>query len=780
MAGQKERVKTVNRQDALTEIRNNWETMLRGITHTARQNVNGRQSYVCPICGHGSHGDGLTINPKGRPGALMCFGCGFSGDIIDLLQRVNNCDFNTALNAAAAELGITIDPYKSDAAADFADADRVQGAQRADKKKDRETATGTAKQPQRATGTATEGETADYTAYYAQCSERLRDPAALSYLQARGISAETAQRFRIGYDPQADPANAPGAMGGDYRPHPAPRLIIPCTRGYYVARATDPGNKYKAPNPKGSRAQLFNAGALYNPEPGVVFVTEGIFDALSFVEAGAQAVATNSKNNGQALTNLLQRGDAKARQFVICPDNDPDPKTNANTQATAQKLCDDLRALGNNCIVYNVAGQDHDANDALRRDKAGFAQRIAEAQAALQREALPGLLCYEDLVKEFQEADDSIITIKSFPEFSKTAKIKKHSTVALAADTGGGKSSLSLNFLNDLNSEYPCIYFNLEMDMITVLRRLVAIQSGLELDRIEGYKQDPKTAAAVNAYLKQIANRKPLQVIQGVYQLGQIEGIIKRSTADREEPTIVFIDHSLLVETEAKTAGRYERFTIVSEQLRKMALRYNVVLFVLLQQNRAGKDNDEERPKNSSLKESGSWENDATHIIFLWYDPQARRKKLIITKNRGGDSGEFALNYWSRTQTYTEAKEPPVIRSDTPAGRDFAPAKPTKREKAQERLRDAYMQAAIKTGGNVTLRAIAEAADVTTATAKGWVKEYGGCIVDGVPVDPAGIDTAVEYTGFVKLTPGDENPFIPSQERVQEVVEQYHTTGPRL
>ena len=469
---------------------------MRGITHTARQNVNGRQSYVCPICGHGSHGDGLTINPKGRPGALMCFGCGFSGDIIDLLQRVNGCDFNTALNTAAAELGITIDPYKSDAAADFADADRVQGAQRADKKKDRETATGTAKQPQRATGTATEGETADYTAYYAQCSERLNDPAALSYLQARGISAETAQRFGAGYDPQADPANAPGAMGSDYRPHPAPRLIIPCTRGYYVARATDPGNKFKAPNPKGSRAQLFNAGALYNPEPGVVFVTEGIFDALSFVEAGAQAVATNSKGNGQLLLDQLKRRPAAGTRFIICPDNDPNPKTNANTQATAQKLCDDLRALGNNCIVYNVAGQDHDANDALRRDKAGFAQRIAEAQAALQREALPGLLCYEDLVKEFQEADDSIITIKSFPEFSKTAKIKKHSTVALAADTGGGKSSLSLNFLNDLNAEYPCIYFNLEMDMITVLRRLVAIQSGLELDRIEGYKQDPKTAAA--------------------------------------------------------------------------------------------------------------------------------------------------------------------------------------------------------------------------------------------------------------------------------------------
>ena len=143
----------------------------------------------------------------------------------------------------------------------------------------------------------------------------------------------------------------------------------------------------------------------------------------------------------------------------------------------------------------------------------------------------------------------------------------------------------------------------------------------------------------------------------------------------------------------------------------------------------------------------------------MWYDPQARRKKLLLTKNRGGGSGEFTLNYWSRTQTYTEAKDKPVINSNTPAGRDFAPAKPTKREKMQEKLRAAYTSAAAITDGKPTLRAIAEAADVTTATVKGWIKEYGGCIVDGVQVDPAGIGTEVEYTGFVKLTPGEYNPF---------------------
>ena len=381
------------------------------------------------------------------------------------------------------------------------------------------------------------------------------------------------------------------------------------------------------------------------------------------------------------------------------------------------------------------------------------------AQApTMEAGTLPGLLTYSDAVSIFKAADDSTIELKSFPTFSKTAKIKRHDSVVIAADTGVGKSSLAINFLNDLNADYPCIYLNLEMDAIDVLRRLAAIHSGIEIDRIEGYKTDEKTAAAVNITLQAITGRKPLQVIQGAYMLETIEDIVSRSTEGRAEPTMVFIDHSLLVDTKSSTGGRYDRFTQISEGLRKMALRYNIVLFVLLQQNRAGKADENERPKNSSLKESGSWENDATQICFLWYDPDVRRKKLLLTKNRHGSGGEFALNYWQKTQTYTEAAEGAAAGSP-------APRKPSKRDRQKMKLISAYNDAYIATFGQPTLQAIADAAGVTTSTIKTWIKEYGGFMIDGKPVDPAGIDVVVEQQ-FVKLTPADdsENPFEGSEQ----------------
>ena len=77
-----------------------------------------------------------------------------------------------------------------------------------------------------------------------------------------------------------------------------------------------------------------------------------------------------------------------------------------------------------------------------------------------------------------------------------------------------------------------------------------------------------------------------------------------------------------------------------------------------MQQNRAGKDDEEEKPTNGSLKETGSWENDASKVVFLWYDPKIKRKKLIITKNRNGKPGaEFVLDWYGNTQTFRENKE---------------------------------------------------------------------------------------------------------------------------
>lgn len=360
-------------------------------------------------------------------------------------------------------------------------------------------------------------------------------------------------------------------------------------------------------------------------------------------------------------------------------------------------------------------------------------------------EYFPGFVTIEDAKKEFQEANDKHLEFKHFPKFSEVARIMAHDSVVLAADTGAGKSSLALNFLNDLNDKHPVIYFNLEMDSLTIFRRLVAINTGTELDEIEGYKKSEKTQNKVNNALKDLLSRKPLQVLNDVYDLEEIERIIALSTRGREELTVIIIDHSLLVQTKARVNGRYERFTHISEELRRISRNYNIVLFVLLQQNRAGKANEDEAPTNSSLKESGSWENDATLITFLWYDPKEKRKKLIITKNRNGDSGEFILNYWKKTQIYSESKDQTgaAVGDTYKATRKLSP-----RDKKRMKLRSAYKSLEDRVGkGNVSIADLAEEMDLTVTTVKSYLKEYGGYDVNGETIKPAGIEDFVTSDG---------------------------------
>ena len=295
-------------------------------------------------------------------------------------------------------------------------------------------------------------------------------------------------------------------------------------------------------------------------------------------------------------------------------------------------------------------------NGEKRQTDAPAAKAVQDVQDAQPAQPL-GLLTLERAISILEAVDDNYLEMPHFKTFCDTVKLKTHDTVVIAADTGAGKSSLALNFLHELQDRYPALYINLEMDEATILQRLVAIHTGIELDVIEGYKKDENTRSKVNAALQEITARKEIRLIADVYDLAEIEKQIQAATAGRTEPTIVFVDTGLLVTTANKSASRYERFTQISEELRRISRLNNIIMFVLLQQNREGKKDEKKEPANSSLKESGSWENDATKIMFLWWNDKTQSKELAITKNRSGKTGSIKLNYSPHTQTYSEVKD---------------------------------------------------------------------------------------------------------------------------
>ena len=453
----------MDREQARQEIRRSWRQILPTMTAPARQRVNGETSYICPLCSHGTHGDGMTINPRSADGnGLKCFGCGFSGDIIDLYQQQTGADYNTALSLLAQEISVTIDPYRPDAAADFAPRRRNDPVERptaAFNEAGKVNTPPTAKTAENAVKTPTEG-IADYTDYYRACRDRLNDPAAVSYLSARGISTATAAAYWLGYDPEADPAQSG---------HKSPRIIIPTCATHYIGRSIDPNTpkQFAKMNNKGGTPAIFNARALFAQGVQEVFVTEGAFDALSIIEAGAAAIALNSTSNAEKLLSMLQ-GRRTAATLILCLDNDE-----RGQKATAT-LNAGLQRLNISHITANICAGYKDPNEALTGDKEAFTKAIAQAQR--QTAAKPDNTAYYIAALMTGEIERFKNDKKTgFSNLDAQAGGLYSGLYVLAAISSLGKTSFALQLSDQLaEAGNDVIFFSLEQSRLELVSKSLA------------------------------------------------------------------------------------------------------------------------------------------------------------------------------------------------------------------------------------------------------------------------------------------------------------------
>jgi len=161
-------------------------------------------------------------------------------------------------------------------------------------------------------------------------------------------------------------------------------------------------------------------------------------------------------------------------------------------------------------------------------------------------------------------------------------KLKENDLVIVAGTTGGGKSGLALNLLEDLSANYKCLYFNLEMVPQELLQRLIAIKNGLaqdnvtKIDKLTQNEQNEATTA-INEYAQ-----REIHVISKSQTLDTVRGNIAVNNGDKH--MIVIIDHIGLIGTKARNS--YERMTEIAKELRKYSLDFICTIIGLCQLNR--------------------------------------------------------------------------------------------------------------------------------------------------------------------------------------------------
>ena len=576
------------------------------MTGTAKQRINGEPSYICPLCGNGSgsSGDGLTRNPKSKDGnGLKCFKCGFSGDIIDLYQQTNGTDHNETLSLLADMTGVIIDHTAQRAAESHENTRQGTIAPAAAEKPTEAT-----REPQ-----------ADYTEYYKACKARINDPAAVAYLESRCISVETAKKYWIGYDPAADPANAPGAIGDEYKPHPCPRIISPTSESHYVGRRIDGGKEFAKVNSKGGHPGIFNAAALYAPDVREVFITEGIFDALSVIEAGAPAIAINSTSNAPA---LLKRMEAKrtAATLVLCLDNDE------AGQRAAQELREGLQRLEVKYITADICCGYNDPNDALRANRAAFNTAVRAAQREARKDYLTAFLdtIQTEAYKPYQTG------LKFFDDLLCGGVIRQTLLLLLAAP-GTGKTTLAQQIGEQMAAHgKPVVYLNLEMSREQMTAKAISGRLARKghkmtaLQVMQGYQWTDEQRAAVvdvvDEYREKIAPHIAYNPDGIGSDLEKIKAYLQRigakAKSDGKQAPVVILDYLHLVSSGAGLDVK-ELIKQTVTALKEYAIDYNTFVIGIVATNRDS--NRDGRITMESGRDSSNLEYTADYQLSLNY-----------------------------------------------------------------------------------------------------------------------------------------------------------------
>ncbi len=231
----------------------------------------------------------------------------------------------------------------------------------------------------------------------------------------------------------------------------------------------------------------------------------------------------------------------------------------------------------------------------------------------------------------------------------------KSDLILLAARPGLGKTSLALNIAQNVGLQGKTVaIFSLEMSNEQLANRLLASHSGVdnkkfrtgELSANEWMRlgQSSQILANTNVYLDDTPDMTVAQMKAKLRRLPALD--------------LVIVDYMQLMSSGTKTASRQEAVSEISRSMKMMAKEFNVPVLCLSQLSRASEKREgDKRPLPSDLRESGSIEQDADAIMFLYNDAIYNKEtanpnkiELIIAKNRHGPT-ETVFLAWNNTLT---------------------------------------------------------------------------------------------------------------------------------
>lgn len=228
--------------------------------------------------------------------------------------------------------------------------------------------------------------------------------------------------------------------------------------------------------------------------------------------------------------------------------------------------------------------------------------------------------------------------------------------VLLAGRPSYGKSALALQLaMHAASRGNPVIFYSLEMGKESVVQRLMALITGINLGSIIRGSLNQGERERVQRALRTVTDWPFRLAYVPQVTLPKIQSHLSRQAV---RPGLVVVDYLQLISTSARS-NRNEAVSEVSRGLKLLAGEFRTCVLALSQLKRPERGDDRDGPQLHHLRDSGSLEQDADAVFFL-HGAEAEKLKprrnveLLIAKQRNGELAKIQLIFDAQFQRFEE------------------------------------------------------------------------------------------------------------------------------
>jgi len=235
-----------------------------------------------------------------------------------------------------------------------------------------------------------------------------------------------------------------------------------------------------------------------------------------------------------------------------------------------------------------------------------------------------------------------------------TSGFQNSDLIIIAGRPGMGKTSFALNIAENaaIRGRTPVAVFSLEMSKEQLVQRLLCSQAEVPLHRLRnGYLSNedwPRLTTAAG-----LLTSAPIFIDDSAaVTVMEVRAKCRRLRAEGRLGMIV-IDYLQLLRPSGPSENRVQELSVITRSLKQLAKELNVPVVALSQLSRQVETRDKSgRPQLSDLRESGSIEQDADLVMFVYREvvynrdtPEPGKAQIIVAKQRNGPTGDVDLTF---------------------------------------------------------------------------------------------------------------------------------------